>query len=180
MLRTSVRDLALLGVLWATTSCGPHAEPEIHLIQAGYTGDVFIIHEVKDGEPAKHEGRFRVYEIPASGILRSQTPTNFGWSLGGEIQRYYVSKDGTRTRIEGFWPSSIHDTVENRTDPTLGIWFPRTGTISSGSSSCDVHFDQYYVGTKSFLLDRKNTPELMEYLEDNPVPCRGPILSDLP
>ena len=171
MARTFARHLILVVVLWAPMSCGRHAEPEIHLIKAGYTGDVFIIHGVKDGQPVKHEGRFRVYEIPASGVLRSQTSSNFGWSSGSEMQWYYVASDGSRSKIEGFWPSSIHDTAENRADPTLGIWFPRTGTISLSSSPCDVRYDQYYVGTKSFLLDRKKSPDLSEYLKENPVLC---------
>jgi hypothetical protein len=172
MFREHAVELILIAALCASISCGRHAEPEIHLIPTGFMGDVFIVHGVTDGQPAHYEGRYRVYSIPASGVLRSETASNCCWWRGGEVQYYYVADDGSRSRIEGFWPSSIHDTPENRADSTLGIWFPRTGTVSLSGSSCKVHLDQYYVGTKTFLLDRQASPEITEYLKENPVACQ--------
>jgi hypothetical protein len=110
-----------LGVI----SCGQLAEPEIHLIPAGYMGNVYIFHNVPDGEPLIYEGRARVYKIPTDGILRSQGPANQGSIL--RLQYFYVRSDGKRERITGYWPTSIHDTAENRADATLGIFFPRMG-----------------------------------------------------
>ncbi len=68
--------------LTLNTSCGGRiAEPEIHLIPAGFMGNIHIFHNVPDGEPAKYEGGARVYEMPKDGILRSQTPMNPGWQF---------------------------------------------------------------------------------------------------
>jgi hypothetical protein len=145
--------------LLAATSCGQIADPEIHLIPAGYMGNIYIFHNVPDGAPPKYEGRARVYEIPNDGILRSKTPLNEGWMF--TPQYFYVTADGKREKITGYWPTSIHDTPENRADKTIGIFFPRMGgTISSftlkpdGTSipefTCDIRYDEYYVGTKRF------------------------------
>jgi hypothetical protein len=143
----------LVGVLLTLLACGEQvAEPEIHLIPDGYMGDVFIIHDDPKGQPAAREGLSRVYRIPATGILRSQTSMNFGW---GRSRYFYVTPSGERRLIEGFWPSSIHDTPQNRADRSFGIFFPRTGRMSSFDRPCEVRFEQYYVGTKPYLISRK-------------------------
>ena len=159
--------LASLGVV----ACSRKAEPEIHLIPAGYMGDVFILHNVRDGVPPKHEGAARVYEVPVSGVLRSQTPVPSGRWGPNEVQFFYVSEAGSRSPIVGDWNGSIHDTPENRADPSFGIYFRRFGKCSNGGQPCEAEFQQYYVGTKSFLLDRQAEPNLFQYLRQNPVRC---------
>jgi hypothetical protein len=175
-----MKTLGLLVCLFALTgtSCGQMAEPEIHLIPAGYMGNIYIFHNVLDGQPPKYEGRARVYEIPNDGILRSQTPMNLGWQF--TPQYFYVTADGTREKITGYWPTSIHDTPENRADKTLGIFSPRTGSLSGfttkndGTSSpeftCDIQFEQYHVGTKLFLLTHSDLEkDLHAYVKEHPV-----------
>jgi hypothetical protein len=175
-----VKTFGLLFCLLALTgtSCGEMAEPEIHLIPAGYMGNVYIFHNVADGEPLRREGRARVYEIPKDGILRSQSPENPGW---GSPQYFYVTPDGKREKIVGDWPTTIHDTPENRADRTLGIYFPRTGSLmglqvnadgssSTSDSKCAVHFEEYYVGTKLFLLTSSNLEkDLNAYVKEHPI-----------
>jgi len=169
----------LLGLIsLAGVSCGQMAEPEIHLIPAGYMGNIYIFHNVPEGEPPKYEGRARVYQIPEDGILRSKTSMNMGWQF--TPQYFYVWPDGKREKITGYWPSTIHDTPENRADKTMGIYFPRTGSVSGvtlnsdGTStrdfSCKIEFDEYYVGTKTFLLDSGNLEkDLNAYVKANPI-----------
>jgi hypothetical protein len=51
----------LLGLIALASMCGGQiAEPEIHLIPARYMGNIYIFHNVPDGEPLKREGRARV------------------------------------------------------------------------------------------------------------------------
>ncbi len=61
--------------------------------------------------------------------------------------------DGKREKIPGYWPTSIHDTPENRADKTIGIFNPVTGSLSAiqinsdGTSSaigptCDVKYEK--------------------------------------
>jgi hypothetical protein len=171
--------ILFLGLLSLTGMCGGQmAEPEIHLIPAGYMGNIYIFHNVPDGEPAKYEGRARVYQIPKDGILRSKTSMNLGWQF--TPQYFYVSPDGKREKITGYWPSSIHDTPENRADKTIGIFFPRTGNLSGitlnsdGTSTaqypCKIEFEEYYVGTKTFLLDSDSLEkDLNAYVKEHPI-----------
>jgi hypothetical protein len=158
----------LLGFVSLSGMCGvPMAEPEIHLIPAGYMGNVYILHDVPDGEPLKREGRARVYEIPKDGILRSQSSENPGVQ---NEQYFYVTPDGKREKIIGDWMSTVHDTPENRADKTLGIYFPRTGSFSSQDLKCAIHFEEYYVGTKLFLLTTSDLEkDLNAYVKDHPV-----------
>ncbi|MDQ3820345.1 MAG: hypothetical protein M3362_22055 [Acidobacteriota bacterium] len=169
----------LIGLTLLGSLCGQQmAEPEIHLIPAGYMGNVYIFHNVPDGEPLKHEGRARVYEIPKDGILRSQSPENPGW---GMPQYFYVTPDGKREKITGYWPTSIHDTPESRADKTVGIFFPRTGSLSVFQLSkdagpmvpeynCDIRYEQYYVGTKLYLLTNTDLEkDLHAYVKGHPI-----------
>ena len=72
------------------------AEPEVHLLPAGFTGPVVILFDQANGTPPRREGRARVYEIPASGILRTQFRENDGWS---SPRYYYVDSAGQRSPV---------------------------------------------------------------------------------
>ena len=172
--------LVLLALLTlAGISCGQIADPEIHLIPAGYMGNIYIFHNVPDGEPLAYEGRSRVYRIPKDGILRSQSPLNQGRTFTAEY--FYVTPDGKRERITEYWPTSIHDTAENRADKTTGIFFPRMGGSLTGFTlkddgttipkyTCDIRFDEYYVGTKLFLLTHSDLEkDLHAYVKERPI-----------
>ncbi|HZM00319.1 MAG TPA: hypothetical protein VFD43_08715 [Planctomycetota bacterium] len=150
---------------------GKQAEPEIHLIPAGYQGQVVILHDVPDGEPARYEDGARVYPIPPDGVLRSSTPVPDGWWGPDEVRYFYVAEDGTRTRIVDDVNSSIPDTPESRGDPTVGIYFRSFGRISYQGAPCEVALERYSVGTQAFLLDHApgSGLELIEYLKANPV-----------
>lgn len=154
------------------------ADPVIYLIPAGYMGNVYIFHNVPNGAPLKREDTAQVYEIPKDGILRSQSPEISGLYLA---QYFYLTPDGKREKITGFWPSSIHDTPENRADKTIGVFFPRTGGLSGTSTSkgngkstskfsCDIRYEKFYVGTKAYLLATPNLEkDLFTYVEQNPI-----------
>jgi hypothetical protein len=155
-------------------------EPVVYLIPAGYMGNVYIFHNVPDGVPLKREGNARVYEISKDGILRSESPEISGLY---QAQYFYLTPDGKREKITGYWNSSIHDTPENRADKTIGIFFPSTGSLSGTSSSksdgtstsmfnCDIRYEQFYVGTKTYLLSTPNlAKDLFTYIKENPI-CR--------
>jgi hypothetical protein len=122
------------------------------------------------GAPApEYEDGRRLYRIGPDGVHLSRLPTNPGWQ---DVRYYYVSADDTRVEITERWVSSIHDTEQNRSDTTtLGIFFPRAGTLSTTAPSCDIHYDQYFVGTKAFLLTASPEEFLHRYLEANPHLC---------
>ena len=157
--------LIVTGTVLVSASC---VEREVHNIPAGYMGDVFIIHNAPDGVPLQRSLFSTTYNIPANGILRSSSPMRDRAILGAGTF-YYIDENGRKEPITGYWPSSIHDTPENRSDDTVGIWFLRTGQRSSSDGPCTVEYQQYHVGTKSFLLDREQTHPLHDYLLENPI-----------
>lgn len=85
-----------LMLLTSLTSCINREEPEKHLIPKGFTGPVIIIYDQKDGKPEKYEDDFRIYEIPADGVLRTQFKHPKGFIAPGKLLYYYVDVDGRR------------------------------------------------------------------------------------
>jgi MFS family permease len=72
------------------------AEREVHLIPAGYEGPVVIVFGDSTGAPERREGRARLYEIPANGVLRTRFAANPGW---GRPDYFHVDAAGERTPI---------------------------------------------------------------------------------
>lgn len=170
-----LRLLSALAVVLA--ACFRQAEPEIHLIPAGYSGGVYILHDVVGGVPVRYEDGARVYDIPSDGILRPASPMPEGRWGPGDVRYFYVSEDGSRSPIVVDWPSSIHDTPANRADPMVGIYFRSFGSSGIKSTmSCPVVHEHYSVGTRAYLLDHPEKPgeRLFEHLKQHPVQCSRP------
>lgn len=70
-------------------------EPAVHLIPAGYEGPVVIVFGDSAGEPARREGKARVYHVPPDGVLRTRAAQDRGWNRSS----YYYSDGATRTRL---------------------------------------------------------------------------------
>lgn len=64
--------IQLFSLMLLLSSCINQAEPEIHLLPQGYTGSVIITFEDSMGTSTVYEGGKRVYQVPASGILRTK------------------------------------------------------------------------------------------------------------
>jgi len=73
------------------------AEPEVHLIPSGYAGPVVIAFDQENGTAKRYEDGKRVYEIPPSGVLRTQFAPNSGTRQHWEF--YYISGDGIRSAV---------------------------------------------------------------------------------
>jgi hypothetical protein len=84
------------GALYGTIYLWGRAEPELHLIPEGFEGPVLIAFNDPDGTQPKYDGKSRLYEIPPSGVLRTQFPPNDGWSRPVYA---YVDEQGNRTPI---------------------------------------------------------------------------------
>lgn len=72
------------------------AEHAIHLIPHGYEGPVLIIYGERSGVAERREGKARIYEIPASGVLRTRFGPNPGW---GAPDYFYVDARGQRMPV---------------------------------------------------------------------------------
>jgi len=135
--------LGLIGII--ASGCDDVAQPEIHLIPQGYSGEVFILHQVAAGEPMVREGWSRIYRIPTGGVFRSSTDANEGW---GMPRFFYLAADGRRERITGYSAVTIADTPENRNDPEIGIYGRTVGVLFDRAHRCPVRYEKYFVGTK--------------------------------
>ena len=71
-------------------------EAEIVLLPPAFTGPAVILFDQPMGAPARREGRARVYEVPASGVLRTQFHENPGWK---KTEFYYADAAGHRASI---------------------------------------------------------------------------------
>ena len=62
------------------------------------------------------------------------------------------------------WNTTVQRTPENMTnDKDIGIFFPRSGTIAD-STGCAVKYEEFYVGTKAYLLSgyaERNTSQFL-------------------
>jgi hypothetical protein len=171
------RAVAILFVIAASTStCGLSqsvADPETHLIPAGFSGEVTIVFRSANGERIVDEGGARLYTIPQNGILITEGEPN------GAVHRrsplyFAVARDGTRFPIPRVWASTVANSAGNRAAKEIEIFYPRRGHTTPKGLTCDVQFDQYFVGTRSELLDRDDLADrrrLLDFLSRNFV-CR--------
>jgi len=69
-------SLALVGALWVYIPIylahSAFAESEYFLLPIGYEGPVLIIYDQENGLPALYQGRVRIYQVAADGVLRTQ------------------------------------------------------------------------------------------------------------
>ena len=79
----------LIFLLPLLLSCFSRAEPEKHFIPDGYTGSIVIIYGDSAGQEANYENGFRVYKIPASGVLRTKFEHPKGWIADDKRQFFY-------------------------------------------------------------------------------------------
>jgi hypothetical protein len=115
----------------------------------GYKGDVYIVYGAVDGKPAKPHQAVATFRIPTDGILYITVPMAGGWTRD---EYYYERGTGTQHRIGNLWSTTVQRTPENlANDKDIVIFFPRSGTIAD-STGCTVKYEEFYVGTKAYLL----------------------------
>lgn len=146
------------------------ATREKYIIPAGYKGDVYVIHDIANGEPLEKSFWEITYRIPKDGVLLTQAPVVHNFT---RTKYYYELNDGTLRRIQYEWYSTIDDTPENRAnDKDLGVYFPRSGG-SYDPTGCQFEYDEIYVGTMADILSNPNEKDITAYLRDHQAACRA-------
>jgi len=159
-------SLVIAVALWAAMmQQDRRADSEVHLIPAGYSGEVTIVFHAQNGEPLDVEDGARLYRIPLGGILFTQLAPNEGHSP--ERRFFVVVPNGDRQPITE-WSGSVPDTPEERANPAVGIFSQTRGQVQAGLTSCAIEFEQYFVGTRAQLLDRSDASSgrITKYLQD--------------
>jgi len=132
------------------------------ILPHGYMGKVAIVfHSVHFGQEGAADTS-TTYEIPENGLLLVAGGPVRGWR---HTRYFYGPRGGTLKPIETVWSSTIHDTPENRTDPTVGIYLRSVGQSIAGT--CRFEHETFLVGTKAFILsrDRRSDYELSERMK---------------
>jgi hypothetical protein len=120
-----------------------------HYIMAeGYMGDVVIIYGIEQGAPKQTVSGTLTYEIPENGILVTAGQPVRTWV---REKYFYRRSDGSRKEIDSKWNTTIHDTPENRADPSIGISMGG-GIGVMTSPKCRIEFHSFIVGTKDSIL----------------------------
>ena len=153
--------LYLAGIFFVSTQ-------ERFIIPNGYQGDVYVIQGMPACQAASGTRWVVTYRIPKEGILCTREPMSRGWR---GTKYYYERGDGSLEPIHGFWPSTVHPTLENLADDKdFGIYFPRSGHIHN-SAGCSVDYQLFYVGTKANLLKHYVRSDLGLYLHQHQLGC---------
>lgn len=124
------------------------AVEEKFLIPHGYMGEVAIVfHPAQTVQNNRKSSKMTRYEIPEDGVLLATGEPTRSWRRTKYFYRY---GDGSLQPIETVWTTTIHDTPENRADPTVGIYLRANGVTTSGD--CRFEHETFLVGTKAFIL----------------------------
>jgi hypothetical protein len=137
------------------------------IIPEGYRGDVYIIYTNTDGKPGTTHQTGVTFRIPRDGVLITTSAMVGGWTRD---EYYYERGDGTQHRIANLWSTTVERTAENLVnDKDVGIFFPRSGTIGN-STGCTLKYEEFYVGTKAYLLVGYPEKDTNQFLKEG---CGG-------
>ncbi len=141
--------LVIAFALWAAMrQQDRRADSEVHLIQAGYVGDVTIVFNAPNGEPLDVEDGARLYRIPLPGILFTQLAINEGHS---PEQRFFLVAPNRDRQLITDRPVDAADTPEERANPAVAIFSPTRGQIQAGLTSCAIDFEYSFHASGSGL-----------------------------
>lgn len=90
-----------IGIIWLTSYW--NRESDIYLMPYGYRGQVTVFYNQTNGVPEKSDGHRRIFEIPATGILYTQSRYKKKWD-----SYYYVQPDGGLQQLMYGSPYSGH------------------------------------------------------------------------
>lgn len=116
-------------------------ENEVYILPENYTGYVVIIFGQKNGLEKKYENGKRIYEIPPSGILKTQFEADYGRS---DFPEFYYRDIQEENKI----PHSYD--FENLSDDEIVGFGGRSGVANRDlKGDSVVRFREFYIGTKS-------------------------------
>jgi hypothetical protein len=106
-----------------TTPC----EKEIYILPQGFHGKIIVFFDQPDGQNMHYENDARVYQIPSSGLLKSQFKRNGGCMDDNRIQFFYEDSLMRRVPVDYFL-NIDKDTVSKERDYVLLTLFSEKKT----------------------------------------------------
>lgn len=155
-LRACLRSVFLVLALAPAAACSSDVggKAETYLLPEGYVGAFYVIYGVPAGEPsaADHDGA-RLFRIPGGGVLLTQGDPSAGRIDWDQVRFFYEAADGSRTEVKNRWTTSVRDTPASRSDRTLWVFGPSTGTYQKTPDDCPIKHASFQIGRKSDVLD---------------------------
>jgi Family of unknown function (DUF6843) len=148
-----MRIIFSLVIVFILMGCNS-GEQEIIVVPKDFSGYIIVLFNQKDGTAPIYEGNKRIYEIPKSGILRTQFESNYGMR---EFAEFYYEKISPETRIPSF--------VELKSVPSdkiVGL-IGANGTVKKSAKSEDrIEFVEFYIGTKKTIEQAQEQVEKLD------------------
>ncbi|WP_025762943.1 DUF6843 domain-containing protein [Dyadobacter tibetensis] len=134
------------------------ADEEIIIVPKGFKGNVLIIFNQPSGVPAQYEGGKRLYKIPPNGVLKTQLPSNDGWS---KMPMFYYEEINKKNLLP-YYPvlRNVKDT---------SVVFAYGGTVGSVIKNVKtdelLKFMEYHVGNKREVETSYNEVQKLDILK---------------
>ena len=128
--------LFFIGIIWITSYW--NKESDMYLMPYGYKGQVTIFYNQTDGVPEKLDGERRIFEIPTTGVLYTQSSYKRKWDT-----YYYVQPDGKLQQLMYGSPFSGHAmTAYSASDIP---WVSDVHIEKIGSGNHSAYKQTYYI-----------------------------------
>ena len=116
-------------------------EPAIFVLPEGYTGYVIIIYDQENGVAQKYKDKSRLYEIPETGILKTQFKNNPGWT---DFPKFYYKKVTSENQL------SFTMDAKNLPADTIVAFGGSSGYVSKDIEGKEgIRYVQYFIGTEA-------------------------------
>ncbi len=99
-----LKPIVIFLVLVFMTGCirSTPCENEIYLLSTGFHGKIIVFFDQPDGQTIQYENDARVYQIPSSGLLKTQFKRNGGCMDDDRIQFFYEDSLLHRSPVDYF------------------------------------------------------------------------------
>lgn len=132
-------------------------EEEIIVVPENYKGYILIIFNQENGAPIKYKDEKRVYQIPPSGVLKTQFSGNYG-SVG--FAEFYYERITSENKLPSF--ADITQIPQNTVVGFRGA----TGTVKkSADSENRIEFVEFYVGTREQIKQAKEDIKKLDIIK---------------
>lgn len=130
---------------------------EIFVLPKNYKGYVVVIFNQKNGSSPKFENGKRLYEIPSSGILKTQFKGNYGLK---DIPEYYFEKIADENKIVSY---TEYDKIPLN---TIVGFIGANGTANKDlEGKKTVEYALFYVGDKNDIRKAIEQAEKLDVAE---------------
>ena len=137
-------------------SCSVNGEQEIIIVPKNFKGYIIIIFNQKNAMPPKYEGGKRVYEIPQSGILKTQFKPNDGWQ---KFPEYFYEKIAPENKFPSF-----AEIKKVPVDKIVGLMGAGGSMRKNDYNKDRFIFTQFYIGTKSDIGQAQEQTEKVDFI----------------